>query len=133
MSFQQFSFLDSLFIAQYQTFSLIIGAYSGCSIFSKKNLSNSFLKQDNFNNLSKSFGMFWITIQWKTNVRIGHHPFPVFYYFLVMSIRKHRNKYLRNELFVLRQSSKLFGQTTCRYESNVSILSKISYRQSRFH
>ena len=59
MSSLQYSFLHSLFIAQYKTFSLIIGAYSGCSISSKKDLSNSFLKQDYFNNLLKSLAIFY--------------------------------------------------------------------------
>ena len=56
--FLQYSFLHSLFTTQYKTFSPIIRAYSGCSISSKKNLSNYFLKQDNFHNLSKPLGIF---------------------------------------------------------------------------
>ena len=51
--FLQYSFLHSLIIAQYITFSPIIGACSGCSLSSKKNLSNFFLKQDNFSNMFK--------------------------------------------------------------------------------
>ena len=54
--FLQYSLLHT--IAQYKTFSLIIGACSGYSISSKKNQSNSFLKQDSSNNLSKSLGVF---------------------------------------------------------------------------
>ena len=71
-------------------------------------------------------------MQWKTDFRIGHHTFTVFYYLHMMAIRKHRKKYLRDELFVLRQFSKQFGQITCRYDSNVSILSETSLLQSRF-
>ena len=49
-----------------------------------------------------------------------------------MAIRKYRHKYLRDELFLLRQFSKLFGQITCRFDSDVSILSETSHLQSRF-
>ena len=83
--FLQYSFLHSLIIAQYITFSPIIRAYPGCSLSSKKNLSNFFLKQDNFNNM-----------------------------------------------FVLRQTSKLFGQKLCRYNSNPSIVLETSHLQLRF-
>ena len=49
-----------------------------------------------------------------------------------MAIRKYRHKYLHDELFLLREFSKLLGQITCRFDSDVSILSETSHLQSRF-